>query len=103
MIFYSRAKARNAHAVSGEYHSAIAEYHCKAIELAERRIKLRGFPLRSRARSVFSAHPSGGRGRMEIFFDFLKKVLDKHISFVYNSLGILRQQVPVKASAFLPR
>ena len=27
-------KARNAHAVSGEYHSAKAEYHCKAIELA---------------------------------------------------------------------
>ena len=36
-----------------EYHSAKAEYHCEAIELAERRIKLRDFLMRSLAISRF--------------------------------------------------
>jgi len=32
-----------------------------------------------------------------------KKAIDKPFRFVYNTIGILRQQVPVKAQAFLPR
>ena len=50
-----------------------------------------------------------GSGKHPAFAKFEKnykkfqKPLDKRGSLRYNTLGILRQQVPVKALAFLPR